>query len=86
LNDEALAALFRDLENSASDVQLNRGGPSQNPLGKQPTADQLRAAHQALREGSLNRLQIRYRWEGALWIDTLQRVDREYRLIRVAHP
>lgn len=85
LDDAELAALFRDLEHSATDVQWNRRvAVSKGSANGSPTG-QLRAVHQALRDGSLARVQIRYRWRGAFWIDTLHRVDQAYRLVRVAH-
>ena len=77
LNDTELAALFHDLEHSATDVQLNRQMTASNaPDDRTDSASHLQAAHRALRNGDLSRVQIRYRWQNALWIDTLQRIGR----------
>ena len=70
--------LFADVEAHATEVLLmqRRGAP---------TSQSLSVARSALLGGDLPRIQIRYRWQGSLWIDTLESRPDGYRLVRIAH-
>ena len=47
--------------------------------------EQLELAHDAILDGSVGKIQIRYRWQDSLWIDTLERKDDVFRLVRIVH-
>lgn len=47
--------------------------------------DQLLAARNELLSGRLSRVQIRYHWDGFLWIDTLEARNGNFRLVRIRH-
>ncbi len=49
------------------------------------TAKNLQLARAALLTGAIARIQIRYRWQDTLWIDTLESKPDGYRIIRIAH-
>lgn len=81
--------LFSDVADFASEIQLMQraAGRSKRATGENVnTHDQLRWAKTAILSGQITRLQIRYRWNDALWIDTLSADDRVFRLIRIRHP
>jgi hypothetical protein len=47
--------------------------------------DQLLAARSELLSGRLSRIQVRYHWDGYLWIDTLESRNEGFRLVRIRH-
>lgn len=71
--------LFSDVASCAKDVRLMM-------RSKNSAASNLHSAKKAILSGSVSRLQIRYRWEGKYWIDTLQSIPGGFQLIRIAHP
>ena len=91
LSEEQVRQLFADIEALACDILLmQRSARSQRATAstsasKVTTAEQLRIAQQTFLSGSVPRLQIRYHWQTANWIDTLERRDNGVRLIRITH-
>jgi hypothetical protein len=80
-----VAALFDDIQSQASDVQLmQRRGASKTRADVNAQAT-LAAAKEAFLGGNVKRLQIRYRWQDALWIDTLEQQGSATRLVRISH-
>ena len=84
LNSAQVELLFGDIGQHGSDIQLfARSSP-----GARATIDQsssLLTAKQAILDSTVKRIQIRYRWQNSLWIDTLESSPEGYRLIRIAH-
>ena len=87
LSVEQVRQLFSDIELLGSDVLLmQRSARSQRAAGSKVTTDeQLRMAQTTLLSGDVPRVQIRYHWQEANWIDTLERRDDGVRLVRIAH-
>lgn len=87
LSEEQVRQLFSDIEALASDILLmQRSARSQlATTSKATTAEQLRTAQETLLSGTVPRVQIRYHWQAANWIDTLERRDNGVRLIRITH-
>ncbi len=89
LSEDQVRQLFSDIEALASDVlMMQRSASSQRATAatsKTTTVEQLRAAQDTLLSGAVPRLQIRYHWQAANWIDTLERRDDGVRLIRITH-
>ena len=87
LSEEQVRQLFSDIKVLASDILLmQRSARSQRATAsKTTTAEQLRAAQETLLSGTVPRVQIRYQWQAANWIDTLERRDNGVRLIRITH-
>jgi len=87
LSEEQVRQLFNDIESLGSDILLmQRSARSRRASPTTATtAEQLRTAQETLLSGSVPRVQIRYHWEAANWIDTLERKDDGVRLIRIAH-
>ncbi len=82
LNAQEVAALLDDLEQFATAVQLiaRRDG------GDAPDhSAQLGSAGKQLLSGNVQKLQIRYQWQNAHWIDTLQKQPGGFRLVRIRH-
>jgi len=78
LDDAEVAALFADLEQHASEVRLMvRAATDQSA--------QLGAAQEQLLSGKVKKLQVRYQWQHAQWIDTLERTPKGFRLVRIQH-
>lgn len=87
LSEEQVRQLFSDIESVASDILLmQRSARSQRAAAsKVTTEEQLRLAQATLLSGDAPRVQIRYHWQEANWIDTLERRDDGVRLIRITH-
>jgi hypothetical protein len=87
LSEEQVRQLFSDIESLGSDVLLmQRSARSQRAAASTVTTEkQLRLAQATLLSGDVPRVQIRYHWQEANWIDTLERRDDGVRLIRIAH-
>jgi len=93
LGRQDITDLFEDLGKLASNVtmrqRLSQPGHSipddPQPIHRRPIREQLTTAKQALFSGNINRLQIRYDWDGCHWIDTLERSEAGYRLLRIQH-
>ncbi len=89
LSEEQVRELFADIEALASDVLLlqrsARSLRATATASKATIAEQLRIAQETFLSGTVPRLQIRYHWQSANWIDTLERGDNGVRLIRITH-
>lgn len=92
LSGEQVRQLFSDIETLGSDILLmqrssraQRASASRATASKPTTAEQLRTAQDSLLSGKLPRVQIRYHWQEANWIDTLEVRDDAVRLVRISH-
>ena len=87
LNEEQVRQLFSDIEGYGSDIVLmQRSAPSRRAtLSNTLTAEQFQIARDSLLSGTVGRLQIRYHWQSANWIDTLERREDGVRLVRITH-
>ena len=82
LDAQEVTALFDDLEQHATAVQLI----ARSATGNVPDhSAQLPAACSRLLSGNVQKLQVRYQWQHAHWIDTLQRQSDGFRLVRIQH-
>lgn len=82
LDRKEVTALFSDLEQHAGAVQLIARGAA----GKSSDQSaQLSLACDQLLSGNVRKLQIRYQWQNAKWIDTLEQRPDGYRLVRIQH-
>lgn len=82
-----IEALIRDIAELAADVQLMQHADNSNRATARNanSAEQLDFAKAALLSGTVPRIQIRYRWNGKRWIDTLKVESGTYHLVRIAH-
>ena len=81
LTDSQIRSLFTDIEECAADIRLiSRRGPETNNQ-----APSLRDATDHFLSGRVNKLQIRYYWQSANWIDTLEKQAEGFRLVRIQH-
>ncbi len=83
--DEVLE-LLNDIETHATEIQLLQREQSlvSNRVHNNPK-EGIERAMQALSHASIARLQIRYSWQDALWIDTLETTSNGFRLVRIEH-
>ena len=83
--DEVLE-LLNDIETHATEIQLLQRERSlvSNRVHDNPKKG-MELARQALTNASVTRLQIRYSWQNALWIDTLETTSMGFRLVRIEH-
>ena len=83
LDEATLADLFRDIELATELIGVTRKeGPETRAADDSLT---LAEAHQLLRTGQTRSVQLRYRYEGVQWWDTLIRMPTGVRLVRVRH-
>jgi len=82
LDSKEVASLFADLKRHATAVQLI----ARRAAGNSPdqSADLSSACDQLL-GGKVRKLQIRYEWQNARWIDTLECLPNGFRLVRIQH-
>lgn len=81
LDDRVLARLFSDLAAEAEILAILCKGAARAHGGHAAiTLDDARAR---LEDGSVRAIQIRYRWRGAEWWDTLMRTPEGLRLVRM---
>lgn len=87
LSTDEVAALFADIGQFGSDVQLMQraNDSSRATATTAKMGEQLELAKLALVTGTVPRLQIRYRWDGSLWIDTLKTQPDGFHLVRILH-
>jgi hypothetical protein len=87
LSVDQIQSLFTDIEQLATDVLLmqHSSNSQRANVAKADTGNKLALAKHALLNGQLQKLQIRYRWQDSLWIDTLATQADGYRLVRIAH-
>jgi len=77
-----LNALFLDLRDCAGEVQLLTRGPKESGGNLR---DRLESIRRRLESGELGKVQIRYRWQEAKWIDTIEVLENKIRLVRIRH-
>jgi hypothetical protein len=83
---EEVRVLFSDLADHAENIQLfhkERNSRGDQHVGS--NSERLHIASSALLQGLTARIQIRYSWNGAHWIDTLEAKEAGYRLVRIEH-
>lgn len=88
LSPDQVRQLFADIEQLATDVLLMQRASSRGAratASKATSAAELSTAKEAVLSGSVTRLQIRYRWQDAAWIDTLEFRPDGFRLVRISH-
>lgn len=86
LDEVSVGQLFFDIANAAELIAvLQKGTATQRAGGAASSPDALEDAHRALATGQIGGVQIRYRFGGEEWWDTLLRTERGVRLIRVSH-
>ena len=83
LSAEMLAPLFADLSASAEVVSV-RGRCARRENSTEPLT--LADAHACLVSGAFAGVQLRYRFDGQEWIDTLLRLAGAFRLVRCQVP
>ena len=84
---EQVQQLFSDIELLASNVLLMQRLPNMQSTSacSVTSTEQLHAAMISLISATLCRVQVRYRWEESNWIDTLERTENGFRLVRIQH-
>ncbi|NOZ41428.1 MAG: hypothetical protein GXP24_14565 [Planctomycetes bacterium] len=84
LDAQEVAALFADLEQHATAVQFVARSNTGNASDRFSHVD-IKGARDQLLGGNVRKLQIRYQWQNAHWIDTLERRPDGFRLVRIQH-
>ena len=87
LTAEQVNDLFSDIAELAVDVMVMRRSraTSHASASRAESSKSLTIAKRSLLSGELPRVQIRYRWQDSLWIDTVESRPDGYRIIRIAH-
>lgn len=87
LSVDQIKQLFRDLNEHATDIVLMRRTLQSSRAQAAPVAtpNDLQLACEALLGGQVPRVQIRYKFAGADWIDTVERRESVFRLVRIVH-
>jgi len=83
LDEVTLADLFRDIELATELIGVTRKDGPESRAAEEPLT--LVEAHELLRTGQTRSVQLRYRYEGTQWWDTLIRTPTGVRLVRVRH-
>jgi hypothetical protein len=83
LDAATLARLVSDIQGLAvvDEVLLKGGGAAMASTQRRTLAE----AVDALQQGQVMGVQVRYRYQGQAWWDTLLRVPQGIRLVRIAH-
>jgi hypothetical protein len=82
LDERTLDQLFFDVKHAAELLGVSfKGGEQERAASSGATLEQ---AREALREGWVLGVQLRYRFRGREWWDTLLRTDQGVRLVRIA--
>lgn len=84
LDPPTFAALFDDLEAHAEDLDVRIKGEATGHAAAGPIP--LREAQRLLAGGVVRGVQIRYRWAGVEWTDTLLRSPTSIRVVRMKVP
>ncbi len=84
---QQINALFADIAQLGTDIQLMQRSVAslRATASRAKSVDDLAMAKDALLTGRTPRVQIRYRWQGVLWIDTLTHQPDGYRIVRIVH-
>ena len=87
LTSQQVEDLFTDIAEVATDIMLMQrsGAESRASASKADSSRSLQVARNALLSREISRVQIRYRWQDRLWIDTLESSPPGYRIVRIAH-
>ena len=88
LSADQIRNLISDISELAADVVLMHraeGAQKTDGVSKVDSTKQLELSRDLLISGKVARLQIRYRWRNADWIDTLKRVPEGFHIVRIAH-
>ncbi len=90
LTREDVNDLFADISLLGTDILLMQRSArasrtAQATASRATSKEQLTSAREALLSGTIARIQIRYRWENASWIDTLETRQDGFRLVRISH-
>ena len=87
LDANQVQALFSDIAQLGSEIMLmQRSDNARRASASQPNCtEKVELAKTALLSGTVNRVQIRYRWKDSLWIDTLSCQPDGYHIVRIAH-
>lgn len=86
VDDRTVDQLFFDIAHAGELIAVVHKGPgARRGQGAALTADALELAHRAFADRELAAVQLRYRFGGDEWWDTLTRTDRGVRLIRINH-
>lgn len=87
LSSGQLELLFSDIGELGENVVLMQKtqGSLQMTRNNAETRNKLTLAKDALMSGTIQRVQIRYHWQSAYWIDTLEKKESGFRLVRIAH-
>jgi hypothetical protein len=84
LDADTLEALFHDLAGLVEIEEiLLKGEPRSHALERPVSLEEARAA---LKQGAVLGAQIRYRYQGSAWWDTLLRTPQGIRLVRIQPP
>lgn len=85
LSADEIDALFADIASLTTDIQLMQRRQVKGIADVGVDKEKLELARMALLDGSVAKIQVRYRWQDALWIDTLERNEKGFRLLRIVH-
>ncbi len=87
LQADQVKQLFSDIGKLATDVMLmvRRESARRATASRLTAIEQLQLAQDSLLNGHTRRIQIRYRWQDSMWIDTLDSRQDGIRLVRIAH-
>lgn len=84
LDAAALRQLFADLGSAAEVLSVHGKAGSGRYASAEPLA--LETAHELLASGGIAGVQLRYRYDGSEWADTLLRTPGGFRLVRCRVP
>lgn len=85
LTADEIDSLFGDIASLATEIQLMQRRQVKGISIGGVDPEKLELARVAFLDGSLAKVQIRYRWQDRLWIDTLERNETGFRLLRIVH-
>lgn len=84
LDAATFAQLLADVEALGGPLEvLVKWRPEEHTAARGPS---LAEARSAVEQGRALGLQLRYTYQGCLWMDTLMRTEEGLRLVRIAHP
>lgn len=87
LSEQQVRELFNDISTQATDVLLmQRSAKSRRASSAlSATTEQMMTACESVVSRTVPRIQIRYSWQAANWIDTLECKEDGFRLVRITH-
>ena len=86
LDDATVGQLFFDIAHAAELIAVvQKGAATHHAHGASSSPAALDAAHHALVARQISGVQLRYRFRGEEWWDTLTRTERGVRLVRISH-